>query len=102
LYADLALAKRSREHTPARKKEKPSPPKSHSHHKSKHDRSIREIVKTEHIDRNHSSSHGKRHRKQAYSTISGEAEMQENSKTFHVSSLQSQKKDKEREKEKDK
>jgi hypothetical protein len=39
----LAVARRkpSREQTPARKKEKSSPPKSYSQHKSKHDRSIR-------------------------------------------------------------
>jgi hypothetical protein len=73
LYADLSHAKRkpSREHTPSKKKGKASPPKSQSHHKSKHDRSIREIIKTEHIERNHSSSHSKKQRKQAYSTISG-------------------------------
>lgn len=44
LYADLEIARRknSREHTPAKKKEKGSPPKSQSHHKNpKHDRSIR-------------------------------------------------------------
>jgi hypothetical protein len=96
LYADLSNVKRkhSREHTPSKKKGKGSPIKTQSHHKSKHNRSIREIIKTEHIERNHSSSHSKKHRKQAYSTISGEVEVQENSKTFHVSSLHSQKKDK--------